>query len=483
MAANESYPDDLRYHPEHDWARIEGDEAVLGITWYAQDALGELVHFEAPEAGATVTKDAPYAEVESVKAVSDVIAPLSGEVLEVNEKARGRARDDQRGTVRRGVARADPALRRERGRRADGRRGLQGARGRAVDVEHRGSYLSLTDADRARRCSRRSASASLDELFAQIPAGVRLGRELEVPDALPEAALVRRMEELAARNADTSSELSFLGMGIYDHYVPAIVDTFLSRGELLTAYTPYQPEMSQGVLQAIFEYQTAICELTGMDVSNASGYDGTTVAADACFIARHHTGRTKVVLAEALNPQVRQVVKTYAPGFGMEVVEVPHTDGATDPAQLAAASADAAVVIFQQPNVFGCLEAAPELAAAASAAGALPGRARRPRLARAPRGAGQLRMRDGDRRGAVDRQLPVLRGPALRLPRRAQRLHPTDAGPDRRRDDRSRGQARVRAHPADARAAHPAREGDVEHHDEPDAPRARRSHHALLAGA
>ena len=87
MAANESYPDDLRYHPEHDWARIEGEEAVLGITWYAQDALGELVHFEAPEVGATVTKDAPYAEVESVKAVSDVIAPLSGEVLEVNEKA------------------------------------------------------------------------------------------------------------------------------------------------------------------------------------------------------------------------------------------------------------------------------------------------------------------------------------------------------------------------------------------------------------
>ena len=87
MAANESYPDDLRYHPEHDWARIEGDEAVLGITWYAQDALGELVHFEAPEPGATVTKDAPYAEVESVKAVSDVIAPLSGEVLEVNQKA------------------------------------------------------------------------------------------------------------------------------------------------------------------------------------------------------------------------------------------------------------------------------------------------------------------------------------------------------------------------------------------------------------
>jgi glycine cleavage system P protein (glycine dehydrogenase) subunit 1 len=231
-------------------------------------------------------------------------------------------------------------------------------------------YLSLTDADR-RAMLEAIGVASIEELFAQIPEGVRFARELDVPQALPEAALVRRLEELAARNADTSRELSFLGMGIYDHYVPAIVDTFLSRGELLTAYTPYQPEMSQGVLQAIFEYQTAICELTAMDVSNASGYDGTTVAADACFIARHHTSRSKVVLAETLNPQVRQVVKTYAPGFGMEVVEVPHTDGITDPAGLAAASADAAVVIFQQPNAFGCLEPAPELAAAAGEAGAL----------------------------------------------------------------------------------------------------------------
>ena len=232
-------------------------------------------------------------------------------------------------------------------------------------------YLSLTDADREAMLEAIGVG-SLEELFEQIPHGVRLGRQLDVPEALPEATLVRHLEELAARNADTSRELSFLGMGIYDHYVPAIVDTFLSRGELLTAYTPYQPEMSQGILQAIFEYQTAICELTAMDVSNASGYDGTTVAADACFIARHHTGRSKVVLAETLNPQVRQVVKTYAPGFGMEVVEVPHTDGTTDPAHLAAASTDAAAVIFQQPNAFGCLEPAPDLAAAAEAAGALP---------------------------------------------------------------------------------------------------------------
>ena len=202
-------------------------------------------------------------------------------------------------------------------------------------------YLSLTESDRDAMLEAIGVD-SIDALFEQIPEGVRLGRALDVPEALPEAALVRHLEELAGRNSDTSRELSFLGMGIYDHYVPAIADTFLSRGEFLTAYTPYQPEMSQGVLQAIFEYQTAICELTGMDVSNASGYDGATVAADACFIARHHTGRTKVVLAETLNPQVRQVVKTYAPGFGMEVAEVPHSGGTTDPGALAAASLAAA---------------------------------------------------------------------------------------------------------------------------------------------
>ena len=124
--------------------------------------------------------------------------------------------------------------------------------------------------------------------------------------------------------------------------MPAVVDAVLAAGQLLTAYTPYQPELSQGVLQAIFEYQTAICELTGMDVSNASGYDGTTVAADACYVAKHATGRSKVVLAETLNPQVRQVVKTYAPGFGLEVVEVPHTGGTIDPDALGRRREDAA---------------------------------------------------------------------------------------------------------------------------------------------
>ncbi len=233
------------------------------------------------------------------------------------------------------------------------------------------SQLSLTDSDREEMLEAIGVS-SVEELFRDIPEAVRFDGRLELEPALSELELVRHLEELAAKNVDTSKELSFLGAGIYDHYVPAVVDAVLQRGEFLTAYTPYQPEMSQGVLQAIFEYQTAICELTAMDVSNASGYDGTTVAADACYVAKHATGRTKIVLAETLHPQVRQVVKTYAVGFGLEVVEVPHRDGITDLDLLTAASRDAAALIFQQPNFFGCLERAPELAAAANEAGAMP---------------------------------------------------------------------------------------------------------------
>ena len=233
------------------------------------------------------------------------------------------------------------------------------------------SYLALTEADRDAMLDAIGVD-SLEELFADLPQGVRFDGTLDVPPALTEQELTAYFEELASQNQHNGSHVSFLGAGLYDHYVPGVVDAVLQRGEFLTAYTPYQPELSQGVLQAIFEYQTAICELTGMDVSNASGYDGTTVAADACYIAKHATGRTKVVVTEATNPQVRQVVKTYAPGFGLEVVEVPHRGGATDPDELRAAAEDAACAIFQQPNFFGVLEPAPDLAAAAADAEALP---------------------------------------------------------------------------------------------------------------
>jgi glycine dehydrogenase subunit 1 len=227
------------------------------------------------------------------------------------------------------------------------------------------SFLSLTERDREAMLDAIGVE-TVDALFAEIPEGVRFRGGLGLEPPLSEPELVAHVAGLAARNRHVGEELSFLGAGMYDHYVPAVVDAVLARGEFLTAYTPYQPEVSQGVLQAIFEYQTAICELTAMDVSNASGYDGATVAADACYVAKHATGRSRVVLCETVNPQVRQVVKTYAPGFGLDVVEVAHRDGITDPDDVREAAKEAACVIFQQPNFFGCLEPAPDLAAAAN---------------------------------------------------------------------------------------------------------------------
>ncbi len=337
----------------------------MGITWLAQDALGELVHYEPPDVGSTVAKDSSYGEVESVKAVSDLISPLSGEVLEVNQlvvDAPETVNEDPYG---------DGWLVRIRLANAVGTRAAVVRCRLPEDRRGAVSYLSLTDADRDAMLATIGVG-TVEELFRDIPAGVRFPRELDVPPALTEVELQRHLEELAARNV--VDEVCFLGAGIYDHHVPAVVDAVLQRGELLTAYTPYQPEMSQGVLQAVFEYQTAICELTGMDVSNASGYDGATVAADACFVAKHATGRTKIVVTEATNPQVRQVVKTYAPGFGLEVVEVPHDGGVTDPQRLREAADDAAAVIFQTAELL-----------------------RLPRAGARARRGGERRGRDGDR--------------------------------------------------------------------------------------
>ena len=213
--------------------------------------------------------------------------------------------------------------------------------------------------------------ASVFELFRDIPQGVRYGRELDVPPALTEAELQRHLEELAAKNV--VDEVCFLGAGIYDHYVPAVVDAVLQRGELLTAYTPYQPEMSQGVLQAIFEYQTAICELTGMDVSNASGLrrdDGRRrrvlrrEARDRPIEDRRHRGD------EPAGAPGREDLRAGLRARGGRGAARGRRDRSRPRAR--GGRRGAAAVIFQQPNFFGCLEPAPELAAAANDAGALP---------------------------------------------------------------------------------------------------------------
>src|SRR3954467_1101127 len=193
---------------------------------------------------------------------------------------------------------------------------------------------------------------SIDELFASIPAALRLERPLDLPAGEGEQAVYAHLRDLAARNTSAEDEITFLGAGMYDHYVPAIVDMLMSRSEFLTPYTPYQPEVSQGNLQVMFEYQTAISELTALPVSNASVYEGPSAVASAGYLARLANGRAKFVASAGLHPHALETLRTYAVGFGAEVVEVPLRDGVTDPGAWAAAMGDDVGAVFvQQPNV------------------------------------------------------------------------------------------------------------------------------------
>jgi len=208
---------------------------------------------------------------------------------------------------------------------------------------------------------------SIEELFdRQIPAAVRLGRPLVLPAGMAEQDVYAHLRELAARNTSAEDEITFLGAGMYDHYVPAIVDMLTGRSEFLTPYTPYQPEVSQGTLQVMFEYQTAISELTALPVSNASVYEGPSAVASAGYLARQANGRSRFVASAGLHPHSLDTLRTYAHGFGAEVVEVPLADGVTDAGAWAAAIDDeTCAVFFQQPNFYGAVEDAAALAGAA----------------------------------------------------------------------------------------------------------------------
>jgi glycine cleavage system P protein (glycine dehydrogenase) subunit 1 len=212
---------------------------------------------------------------------------------------------------------------------------------------------------------------SLQEIFdRQIPPEVRLERPLQLPGGMSELQAYEHLRELAERNVSAEQELSFMGAGFYDNYVPAIVDMLLERSEFLTPYTPYQPEISQGGLQAMFEYQTAICELTALPVSNASVYEGPSAVASAGYLAKLHNGRCKLVASAGLHPHTLQTLRTYAHGYEMEIVEVPLRDGATDAERWAAAiDADTSAAVFAQPNFYGAVEDASALCAAAKQAG------------------------------------------------------------------------------------------------------------------
>ncbi|MGE3813226.1 MAG: aminomethyl-transferring glycine dehydrogenase subunit GcvPA [Candidatus Nanopelagicales bacterium] len=227
-------------------------------------------------------------------------------------------------------------------------------------------YTSTTPADRAAML-RTIGVGSLDELFdRQVPAAVRLGRALDLPEGLAEQEVFEHLRELAARNTSAQDEITFLGAGMYDHYVPAVVDMLTERSEFLTPYTPYQPEISQGGLQVMFEFQTAISELTALPVSNASVYEGPSAVAAAAYMAKLANGRPKLVVSRGVHPHAREAVATLAAGYGHEVVEVALRDGVTDPEAWAQAiDGDVGAAILAQPNFLGAVEDVPALAAAA----------------------------------------------------------------------------------------------------------------------
>ncbi len=229
-------------------------------------------------------------------------------------------------------------------------------------------YTSATDDDR-REMLAAIGVGSIEELFADIPASVRLDRPLSgLGDGLSELEVFEEFRALAGRNVSAEDEVSFLGAGMYDHYVPALIDSIIMRSEFLTPYTPYQPEISQGGLQAMFEYQTAISELTGLPVSNASVYEGPSAVAAAGYVAKHSSDRKRFVISRGVHPHSRETLRTHAHAWEMEVVEAPLSQGATALGDL---TDDVSAVIVQQPNFLGAVEDLTAIAQATHDAGAL----------------------------------------------------------------------------------------------------------------
>ena len=232
-------------------------------------------------------------------------------------------------------------------------------------------YIPATPAERERML-RSAGVLRVEDLFADIPAEVRLTRPLDLPPAMPDPDLLAHMRTLAGRNVDCDRLACFLGAGAYDHFVPSTVPHLALKPEFLTAYTPYQAELMQGELQAMYEYQTMMCELLAMDVANASMYDGASATGEAAAMAADVTKRSEVLISSALHPEYRQVLRTYATHLPITVRDLPARDGVTSPdAVHEAVTDDTAAVIVQSPNFFGCVEDGAALAQAAHGRGAL----------------------------------------------------------------------------------------------------------------
>ena len=228
------------------------------------------------------------------------------------------------------------------------------------------SYIPNTDADRAEMLSAVGVS-SLDDLFTPIPKHLQFNKDLQIPPRMDQLTLAKHLNRLASKNVHAEAYPCFLGAGIYDHYMPPTVAAITGRSEFYTSYTPYQPEVSQGMLQSIFEFQTLLCQLLGMDVANASMYDGATALAEAAIMAGELTGRKRVTVLSSVHPTYRQVLETYLRHMGLSIDLVPDTNGLGD----LTVTGDTAAVIVQHPNFFGSLEDMKLLSEAAHAGGAL----------------------------------------------------------------------------------------------------------------
>ncbi len=231
-------------------------------------------------------------------------------------------------------------------------------------------FIPVTPAQQAEML-RAVGVSTVDDLFDVIPETVRLRRPLSLPDGLSELELIRDLQALAAKDLDSSRVVSLLGAGCYDHFIPSIVDAVVSKPEFFTAYTPYQPEISQGTLQAIFEYQSMICQLTGMDVSNASMYDGATAMAEAAHLAASVTKRRRIVVADTVHPEWLETLRTYSLAGTLEIATAASRGGVVDAESLAESVTDAAAVIVADPNFFGNLEDLTAIARIAKSSGAL----------------------------------------------------------------------------------------------------------------
>ncbi|HHY28688.1 MAG TPA: aminomethyl-transferring glycine dehydrogenase subunit GcvPA [Desulfitobacterium dehalogenans] len=213
---------------------------------------------------------------------------------------------------------------------------------------------------------------SLEELFADIPESVRRQAQLKIREGMSELELVKYFSKLAAENKTVEEYTSYLGAGAYEHFIPSYVDQLLLRSEFYTAYTPYQPEISQGTLQAIYEFQTLVCELTGMDGANASMYDGASALAEAALMSCDATRRKKVLVPQTIHPEYREVLRTYLLPRGVEILEIPYGEGAVDLEALEKVlNTEVAAVLLQSPNFFGTIEKAQEIGEMAHAKGAL----------------------------------------------------------------------------------------------------------------